>query len=265
MLLEDKVAVVYGAAGAIGSSVARAFAREGAHVHLAGRTRKTLETIADEITSADGHASVGVVDALDADSVRRHAAEILAESGRIDISINAVGFDHQQGIPLRELSLEDYLYPITGYTSTQFLTATEAARHMTKAGNGVVLTISTTASQVTLPVDGFGPACIAVEAFTRQLANEVGPYGVRVVCLRADGIAESVPAGSYAGDLFRRMAERFGVSVDEMLADPGAPGRMLPRGTTLADVAETATFLASDRAGGITAAVTTIAGGSVVG
>jgi enoyl-[acyl-carrier-protein] reductase (NADH) len=61
------------------------------------------------------------------------------------------------------------------------------------------------------------------------------------------------------------MAERFGVSVDEMLADPGAPGRMLPRGTTLADVAETATFLASDRAGGITAAVTTIAGGSVVG
>lgn len=265
MLLEDKVAVVYGAAGAIGSAVARTFAREGAHVHLAGRTRSTLEKVAAEITETGGTASVGVVDALDAESVRRHAAEVVAGSGRIDVAINAVGFDHQQGVPLRELSLEDYLYPITGYASTQFLTATEAARHMTEAGSGVILTISTTASQVTLPVDGFGPACIAVEAFSKQLANEVGPSGVRVLCLRPDCIPESVSAGSYVGELFPRLAERFGIPVDEFLADPGAPGRMLPQGTTLADVAETATFLASDRAAGITATVSTIAGGSVVG
>jgi NAD(P)-dependent dehydrogenase (short-subunit alcohol dehydrogenase family) len=102
-----------------------------------------------------------------------------------------------------------------------------------------------------------------VEAFSRQLAGEVGPHGVRVVCLRSDGIAESVPAGSHVGDLFRRMARRFGLPEEEVLADPGAPGRLLPQGTTLADVAESAAFLASDRAAGITAAIANISGGSV--
>jgi 3-oxoacyl-[acyl-carrier protein] reductase len=264
MLLEDKVAVVYGAAGAIGGAIARTFAREGAHVHLAGRTRKTLETVAAEITAAGGRASVAVVDALDEESVRRHAADVVAGSGRIDVSVNAIGLDHEQGLSLRELALQDYLRPITAYTTTQFLTATAAARHMAEAGRGVVLTISTTASQVALPVDGFGPACAAVEAFSRQLAGELGPHGVRVVCLRSDGIAESVPAGSHVGVIFRRMARRFDIPEDEMLADPGAPGRLLANGITLADVAETATFLASDRAAGVTAAIANVSAGSVL-
>ena len=65
LLLEDKNAVVYGAAGAVGSAVARAFAREGAHVFLAGRTAATLEALAAEIRAAGGKADFSVVDALD--------------------------------------------------------------------------------------------------------------------------------------------------------------------------------------------------------
>jgi NADP-dependent 3-hydroxy acid dehydrogenase YdfG len=82
MLLENKNAVIYGAAGAVGSAIARTFARGGAHVHLAGRTRKTLEAVADEITKAGGRATVGVVDALDEQSVRRHAAEVVTGADR---------------------------------------------------------------------------------------------------------------------------------------------------------------------------------------
>lgn len=264
MLLEDKVAVVYGGSGAIGSAIAKTFAREGAWVHLAGRTRKTLDAVADEITTTGGRASVGLVDALDDEAVRRHVDDVVAEAGRIDVSVNAVGIDHEQGLPLREVTPNEYLRPITAYSTTHFLTATAAARHMAEAGDGVILTISTTASQVALPVDGFGPACAAVEAFSKQLAAEVGPHGVRVVCLRSDAIAESVPAGSHVGDLFRRMARRFEVPEEDMLADPGAPGRLLANGTTLSDVAESAAFLASDRAAGITAAVANISAGSVL-
>ena len=264
MLLEDKIAVVYGGGGAVGGAIARTFAREGAHVHLAGRTRKKLEAVADEITAAGGRAFVAEVDALDPESVRRHAGEVIAASGRIDVSVNTVGIDHEQGMPLRELSLEEYLRPITAITTTQFVTATEAARQMAEAGSGVIITVSTTAARVALATDGFGPACVAVEAFSKQLANELGPHGVRVVCLRPDGIAESVAAGSYVGEMFRRMARRFDMDEDEFLSNPGAPGRLLTRQITLADVAEAATFLASDRAAGMTATITTVSAGSVI-
>ena len=65
VLLDDKAAVIYGAGGSIGGAVARAFAREGARVFLAGRTPAKLDTVADEIRSTGGSAETDVVDALD--------------------------------------------------------------------------------------------------------------------------------------------------------------------------------------------------------
>ncbi|MFG1814222.1 SDR family oxidoreductase [Kribbella sp. NPDC049174] len=93
MMLTGKNAIVYGAAGPIGSAVAKAFAAEGATVHLAGRTQKTLDQVADEIRAAGGQAETGVVDALDEKSVDEHAAAV----GRIDISFNLIG--HRQSNP----------------------------------------------------------------------------------------------------------------------------------------------------------------------
>src|ERR1700712_1596520 len=73
MLLETKNAVIYGGAGAIGGAVARAFAREGARVFLAGRTLATLDAVADEIRAAGGAAETAEVDALDPRAVDEHA------------------------------------------------------------------------------------------------------------------------------------------------------------------------------------------------
>ena len=72
-LLADKVAVVYGGGGAIGGSCARVFAREGARVFLAGRTRAKLDTVARDIAAAGGHADVTALDVLDEAAVRAHA------------------------------------------------------------------------------------------------------------------------------------------------------------------------------------------------
>jgi predicted amino acid dehydrogenase len=74
MLLKDKNAVIYGAAGAIGSAVARTFAREGADVFLTGRTLAKLDAVAKEITVEGGRAHTAEVDALDLQSVNEHAA-----------------------------------------------------------------------------------------------------------------------------------------------------------------------------------------------
>ena len=100
MLLEGKNAVVYGGAGAIGGTVARAFAGEGAKVFLAGRTLEALEALAGEIRDAGGTAEAARVDALDEGSVEGHADAVVGEAGGIDVSFNAVGLGDTQGAPL---------------------------------------------------------------------------------------------------------------------------------------------------------------------
>jgi 3-oxoacyl-[acyl-carrier protein] reductase len=155
-------------------------------VFLADRTIATLDALASEITAAGGKTDTAQVDALDKRAVDEHANAVATKAGSIDISFNAIGIDHVVGTPLREQSPEDYNRPITTYTMTQFLTTTAAARHMVSNKSGVISTLSTTAARVTLPSDGFGVACTGVEALSRQLAGELGPHGVLIICLRPD-------------------------------------------------------------------------------
>jgi NADP-dependent 3-hydroxy acid dehydrogenase YdfG len=85
MLLENRNAIVYGAGGAVGGAVAEAFAREGARVLLAGRTRETLEAVAGRIREAGGRADVAPVDALDGDAVEAHLHDIASSAGPVKI------------------------------------------------------------------------------------------------------------------------------------------------------------------------------------
>ncbi len=142
MLLENKNAVIYGGGGSIGAAVARAFAREGATVFLAGRTLAALDGVAQEISAAGGKAKTAEVDAMDEGAVDRHAGAVAARAGGIDIAVNAVGIPHVRGIPFAELSFEEYAHPITAYTRTNFLTAKAVARHMIRQGSGVILFIA---------------------------------------------------------------------------------------------------------------------------
>src|SRR5262249_57939467 len=111
-ILDNKSAIVYGAGGAIGSAVARAYAREGAGVHLAGRTGAALEDVAQRIRRDGGAAHVAHVDVLDRVAVARHADAVAADGG-IDICFNATSNDDVQGTPLLDLPFEDFLRPAT--------------------------------------------------------------------------------------------------------------------------------------------------------
>ena len=99
MLLEEKTAVIYGGGGAIGGAVARAFAREGARVFLAGRTQARLDEVADAIRSAGGTGETASVDALDERAVDEHADAVAARAGGIDISFNLITHPHTHGTP----------------------------------------------------------------------------------------------------------------------------------------------------------------------
>ena len=263
-ILENKTALIHGAGGAIGGAVARAFARQGAKVFLAGRTLAKLDAVARDVSAAGGVAQTAQVDALDERAVNAHADAVAARAARIDIALNAVGIRHVQGTPFAELSLEEYALPITGYTRTNFITAKAAARHMIKAGRGVILTLSTPGSRMAgTGFLGYGVTCAAVEAFTRLLAAELGPSGIRVNCLRPHAIPEAAAKGSHSRDVFRPVAERAGITVEAMLAQ-AATTTLLKRLPTLDEVANAAVFLASDQASAMTAAIANLSCGALV-
>src|SRR5260370_33020974 len=110
MLLENKVPVIYGAGGPIGGAVARAFAREGARVFLAGRTLAKLDTVANEIRSTGGSASTIVVDATDEQAVDSCGDGVVEQGRPLGISFNLISYwDVQQ--PLTMLSAAEFLQP----------------------------------------------------------------------------------------------------------------------------------------------------------
>lgn len=250
-LLQGKVAVVYGAAGSMGSSISRAFAQEGARVFLAGRTRASLDALATELARDGASASAGVVDAMDRAAVEKHLEEIVAEAGGIDISFNLIGIGGNQGQPLTGMTLESFQEPIGNAMRTQFLTATAAARHMEKRGGGAILALTAqVARKPYVASGGFGVACAAIEGLWRQLAVELGPKGVRFVTLRSAGSSDA-PGVSAA---IAEHAKAAGVS-REIFEARIAEKTMLRRMPKMAEIANAAVFAASDRASALTAAV----------
>jgi 3-oxoacyl-[acyl-carrier protein] reductase len=257
MLLEDKNAVIYGGGGSIGGAVARAFAREGARVFLAGRTLAALDRVAEEISSSGGMAETAQVDALDEQAVEKHIGEVVEQAGSIDVSFNAISIRDVQLTSLVEMSREDFLSPIVTGTTTHLLTARAAARRMAERGSGVILTLSASAVRAYVPgvyVGGFGVACAAIEALTKQFAAELGQHGIRVNCLRSEGIPESWEGVS---------TEDWSAPSEEIEAALKARS-LLGRVTTLADVGNAAAFLASDRAGATTGTIVNLTSGTVV-
>jgi NAD(P)-dependent dehydrogenase (short-subunit alcohol dehydrogenase family) len=260
-MLENKTGVIYGGGGAIGGAVARAFADAGARVYLAGRSRARLEKVANDIGGAAG---VAEVDALDERAVAEHADAVAGDAGGIDIALNAVSIPYAQ-VPPFELAVEESMQPIDAFLRTNLITAKAVSRHMAARRSGTILTLSTAASRFARPGNlGFGTTCAAIEAMTQRLAVELGPSGVRVVCLRPTAVADAPSRGSYTAEVFAPLAARSGVSVEEMLVEWGKDQTLLGRLPTLPQVADTAVFLASDHGGAITGAVIDLTCGNAV-
>jgi NAD(P)-dependent dehydrogenase (short-subunit alcohol dehydrogenase family) len=258
-LLDGKNAILYGGGGGIGSGIARAFAREGARVFLVGRTAAKLEAVAAEIAGAGGAAETAVLDALDEQAVDDHARAVTATAGSIDVSLNLINRGDVQGQPLVQLRPEDLLRAVTDGLRSNFLTARAAGRQMMQQRSGVILHLNSGSAAGAMPGMGStGPADAATETFMRYLAAELGQYGVRVCGIWTAGVAETLSADKLAavGGPDTPSPE----AVQEMIAGMSVLGRV-PR---LADVAEVATFLASDRAAGITGTMTNVSAGLVL-
>lgn len=248
MLLEDKVALIYGAGGSIGGTVARTFADEGARVFLAGRTETSLNEVADEIRSDGGEADTAVIDATNEQAIDEYVDAVVEEAGHVDISFNLIGYGDVQE-PLTEISVDDFMQPITTAARTQFLTTRAAARHMAERGSGVILFFGGNGPQTLPGLGGFKIALDAIEGLRRQWAVELGEHGVRVITLKTGGITETIP---------ETVPGR-----DEIVADIEEEA-LLNRAATLEDVGNVASFVASDRARSMTATEVNISCGAMM-
>jgi 3-oxoacyl-[acyl-carrier protein] reductase len=259
VLLENKNAVIYGGGGRVGGAVARAFAREGAKVFLAGRTQETLDGVAEEISSAGGVAETAIVDALDEEAVDAHADQVAESAAGIHVSFNAISHGDVHGMPLLDMPYEDFARPVTTAMRSLFLTSKAAARHMTRQGSGVIMAnIATTARRVVPNVGGTGVTFDTMESLCRQWAAELGPHGVRVVWLLTTGLPEAMaPTNVVVTDSGWWTPS---VPRDEVIALMRSES-MLDRLTTLAELGEVAAFMASDRASGVTASVANVSCG----
>jgi 3-oxoacyl-[acyl-carrier protein] reductase len=253
MLLEGKNAVVYGGAGSVGGAVAHAFGREGALVFLAGRTRETVEAVAEEIRSAGGQAESSVVDALDEKAVDEHAERVVSAAGSLDVSMNVISHPATHGTPLHEMSVNDYMDSIEVAARTTFITSRAAARQMVSQGGGVILFFGG-------PGDRSGPlrdyylggtqaAFDAIETLRRQLSVELGRHGVRVVTLSSGGLPESLPEDFEGRD-----------AIVELIESQTLTGRA----ATLEEAGNAAAFAASDQAASMTAATLNISAGALI-
>lgn len=258
-LLDGRTAIVYGAGGGIGGGVSARFAAEGAHVVLAGRTHSPLVRVADEIAAAGGSAEVAVVDALDERAVTGHVADVVARTGRLDVSFNLVGRGDVQGVPLVDLPVADLMRAVEVGLRANFVTARAAARRMIEQGSGVILHLNSASGVGAAPGMGStGPADAATEALLRYLAAETGRFGVRVCGIWTAGVADTLTK------------EKLAAVGGENVPDPAAVERMiagmaaLGRAPRLADVAGTAAFLASELAAGITGSMTNVTCGLVL-
>jgi 3-oxoacyl-[acyl-carrier protein] reductase len=255
MLLHNKTAIIYGAAGAIGSAVTRAYAREGATVHLAGRTAGTLERIAESLRDAGATARVATVDVLDLPAVERHAANVAEASGSLDICFNATSNDDIQGHTLLDMRLDEVMQPVTKSLTAHFNIATAAARHMANSSSGGVILVMAGGREAIPRLGGSHIAWAALAGLSRQLAADLGPHNIRVAWLLSPGSPglghEDTPT---AGPDDAQGAD----------APPGNVGLLPGHQPTYQEVANVAAFLASDAARTMTATEINLTGGAVI-
>lgn len=243
--LQNRTAIIWGGAGSIGSATARRFVEEGATVYLAGRTEATLKEAA-AATRATGY---GVVDVLDEDAVTAFVARVVSEAGRLDVSFNVAGRGDVQGAPLLQMPAADFTKPVVQGITGSFHTARAAARQMVEQGSGVVVELDSASGCGSGPMmGGTGAADGAKDALVRDLAQEVGPSGVRAVGIWTAGLTDSLTA--------EKLGATMGAPVSQEMVDGIIAGldsmRMTRKSPVTTQIAATAAFLASDDAAAIT-------------
>ena len=260
--LANRCAVVFGAGGSVGAAIVKEFAAEGARVFMAGRTKAKLEAIAKQVT-AGSEPEKAVVDALDDARVNQYLDEVVDQAGKIDIVIDLTGplaSEYGNGKVAVELPVDEFMTPLTTMVRSRFITARAAARHMIRQRSGVIIFVTGSPARPHVPgATAIGAAFGAIENLTMNLAFEVSPSGVRVVCLRTVANIDSRPIQ----DTMDFVAGRMNITKEQAIGQV-ALANFLKAPATVKDTANAAVLIASDRARMMTGTVVNASAGAAL-
>ncbi|HET6176080.1 MAG TPA: SDR family oxidoreductase [Candidatus Sulfotelmatobacter sp.] len=262
-ILEGKHAIVFGAGGSIGAAVAREFAAEGAEVFLGGRTKSNVEEIARQITAAGGKAQAAAIDVLDDGAVNAYIDSVVRETGKIDIALDASGplaREYGNTKLAVDLPVDQFLVPLQTIVRSRFITARATARQMIKQQSGVIILVTGSPARPHVPgATAIGAAFAAMENLTQNLAFEVSPLGVRVVCLRTTANVDSRSIQETAA----LIAGQLNITKDQAM-EQIAHYNFLKVAATVQDTANAAVLIASDRARMMTGTVVNATAGAAL-
>ena len=261
--LKGKHAIVFGAGGSIGSAVAKEFAAEGAEVFLSGRTTSSVEAVANEIVAKGGRAQAAVIDNLDDAAVNQYIDGIVKHVGKIDIILDSAGplaRQYGNGKAAVELPIEEFMVPLATMVKSRFITARAAARHRIKRHSGVIIFVTGSPARPHVPgVTAIGAAFGAIENLTANLAFEVSPFGVRVVCVRTLANTDS----RSIQDTMDFLAGQLNITKDQAIGQI-AQSSFLKVAATVRDTANAAVLIASDRGRTLTGTVINATAGAAL-
>jgi NAD(P)-dependent dehydrogenase (short-subunit alcohol dehydrogenase family) len=262
-ILKGKYAVVFGAGGSIGSAVAREFAKEGAEIFLSGRGKSSVEAVAKEIVANGGLANAVAIDTSDDAAVNQYIDGIVNQTGKIDIALDVAGplaKEYGNGNLAVDLPIDQFMVPLQTMVKSRFITARAATRHMVKQRSGVIIFVTGSPARPHVPgATAIGAAFGAIENLTANLAFEVSPFGVRVVCVRTLANTDS----RSIQDTMAFLAGQFYITKDQAIAQI-AQSTFLKVPATVQDTANAAVLIASDRGRMLTGTVINATAGAAL-
>lgn len=262
-ILQGKHAVIFGAGGSIGAAVAGEFSAQGAEVFLSGRTKSSVEAVAKKIMAEGGLAHAAAIDTLDEDAVNQYIDGIVNQTSKVDIILDAAGplaREYGNGKNAIQLPIEEFMVPLTTMVKSRFITARAAARHMIKQHSGVIIFVTGSPARPHVPgATAIGTAFGAIENLTGNLAFEVSPSGVRVVCIRTLANTDS----RSIQDTMDFLAGQLKITKDQAMAQI-AQSNFLKVPATVQDTANAAVLVASDHARMMTGTVVNATAGAAL-
>lgn len=254
MKFRDRVILVTGASRGIGAAIAKAFAAEGGLVIVNYRTNaEAAEAVAAQCRALGGEALAIAADVTEAEAVAAMAEQIAEEIGRLDVVVNNAfapyRFDPDNRARFWETPWESYGQQFEGAVKAAYtVTRTMLPLLQRRSGTSIVNVASDLVTRPSIPYHDYTTAKAALVGFSRNLAAELGPLGIRVNCV-APGLVYPTDASSATKEEVREM----------LIAQTP-----LRRIATPADVAGPVLFLASDWSGFVTGQTLHVDGGLVM-
>jgi NAD(P)-dependent dehydrogenase (short-subunit alcohol dehydrogenase family) len=255
MLLKDQAVIITGVGPGMGRKLALLAAREGAKVAVSARSRDFVREVVAEIEAAGGSA-IGVPTDVAEDAQCDHlAAATLEAFGRIDGLVNSA-YRHKEFVAFENGDLDEWQANMNVTLFGALRMARAVIPAMKRQGGGAIVNIGTkSATKAVIGHGDYGTAKAAMSAATRQLATELGQYGIRVNIARMGWMWGAPVEGA-----LRHRAEAQGITLEQMVANV-ASGIPLGRIPTDEECAKTVIFLLSDYASAVTGAALDVNGG----